>query len=189
MQQNQTLDGYYKQLNSETREHCERVAWLSKAVAEYVGLNENLAFTIGLYHDVGKIYVPSRILRKDSGLTSLEREIVDLHSYYGYGIIKETGMGPDIYIPVLYHHGFNKNKLSEIKEQVSMDNLRYIQIVHLVDIYDAMRAKRVYRDPCGKEEVINALLQDTLCNDIIIDFMQKGRGQSAIQTKIHNDVS
>ena len=76
-------------LNDETKQRYYNVADICKKLAPRLGLNTDEMYTIGLMHDIGKMYIPDAILKKDGALSVLEREIIDLHSYYGYVILKK----------------------------------------------------------------------------------------------------
>lgn len=45
----------------------------------------------GILHDVGKLGVPTRLLRKDGPLTPDERRIVELHPEYGHEMVRGIG--------------------------------------------------------------------------------------------------
>jgi diguanylate cyclase (GGDEF)-like protein/putative nucleotidyltransferase with HDIG domain len=73
-----------------TREHSEDVARLSLLLAEALELEPEQCRTLalaGLVHDVGKIAVPDRILRKPGRLTDAEYESVKKHVTYGVALI------------------------------------------------------------------------------------------------------
>ncbi|MGC8943928.1 MAG: HD-GYP domain-containing protein [Caldisericia bacterium] len=57
----------------------------------------------GLLHDIGKIELPLEILNKPGKLTSNEYEIVKLHPYYGYEILKNIRF-PWPIAKVVYQH-------------------------------------------------------------------------------------
>ena len=60
-------------------------------------------------HDIGKYYIPDNILDAPRPLTRLEREVIDMHAYYGYEACKELNYGTeDVKELVLLHHGMNK---------------------------------------------------------------------------------
>lgn len=62
--------------------HSHRVGDLAFHIATELNLNEAAAQTIriaGLLHDVGKIAIPDRLLKKRRGLTRREREIIKGH--------------------------------------------------------------------------------------------------------------
>ena len=163
----------FGQFNKETKEHSLSVAVICECVGRCLDLNPRICYKIGLLHDVGKIFIPSRILKKNMKLTDFEREVVDLHAYFGYRILREKGEESDIYIPVLFHHGFKKPRLYEPDEQISDYLLTLIHMIHTVDIYDAMTRKRVYHDSYDKEKVFHTLEEDSMCTEDITDILRK----------------
>lgn len=152
----------FGQLNEETQQHSRRVADICRFVAPYEGMPKELLYEIGYVHDVGKMYIPSRIIRKSEKLTPIEREIVDMHSYYGYRILRDMGVKPEIYMPVLFHHGFMKPRLIDETCTLTTEMMKSIAIVHSADIFDAMLSKRVYHDPYELDEVLPVLREDAL---------------------------
>ena len=165
-QQTPSIDDYkkiLKQLNNETERHSISVAEICKAIAEKEGLDQELSYKIGLVHDIGKLYIPGRILKKNGKLSGIEREVVDLHSYYGYRILKEYGENDSVYMPVLLHHGFGKAHLKLVDEQISVKVMEYTALVHSVDIYDAMTSKRAYHTPIDFDAIYKILSKDVLC--------------------------
>lgn len=162
------------QLNDEAGLHSEKVALICEYIAPLLGLDERIAYKIGLLHDVGKIYIPSRILKKNHGLNELEREIIDLHSYYGYKLLKGMGEPPIIYMPALFHHGFWKTKLSNMTDEPLTDEIvKYIYLLHSADIYEAMSSKRVYHEPVQKDVILEALKDDVMCTEGIISVIRE----------------
>jgi putative nucleotidyltransferase with HDIG domain len=77
-----------------TAGHQRRVAFLSKAIAEEIGLPKKQVEGVylgALIHDIGKLYVPAEILANPKKLTATEFEMIKLHVKAGYDIIKEVG--------------------------------------------------------------------------------------------------
>ncbi|MCR5671453.1 MAG: HD domain-containing protein [Butyrivibrio sp.] len=165
--------GLFGQLDKETATHSVRVAEICKYLAPVIGIDEDLAYTIGYVHDIGKMYIPSRIIKKSEALTELERDIVDMHSFYGYRLLKELGDPKEIYLPVLYHHGFDKPKLyfKEGCGMLSKELAALISMVHSADIFDAMQSKRVYHEPFSIEETLAELANDPLCTEDIYNAL------------------
>lgn len=120
-------------------------------------------------HDVGKIAIPDSILQKPGKLNDQEYEIMKTHAERGGKIIRETfgNTGDDEYEKMAYevarHHHEKWNgkgypdKLS--KEQIPL----CARIMAVADVFDAVSAKRCYRDALPIEE----------CFKII----EKGRGE------------
>ncbi len=163
-----------EQLNQETKDHSLRVASLSRELAPKLDLDPGIAFWIGMLHDVGKMYIPTRIMKKNGKLTRLEREIIDMHAYFGYRLLKDDGESPLIYMPILFHHGYWKPKL-EVAEDEPMDEktIRHVYLLHSCDVFDAMSSPRVYHTPFPKSQILAALASDILCTPRIVELLDK----------------
>ncbi len=172
------------QLDRPTLTHSKSVAEACRFLAELEDLDADVAYIAGYLHDVGKLYVPSRILNKNSGLDSLERKIVDLHAYYGYELIKKIESDSRIYLSALYHHGYDKPVLGEIAEKISVDVEPYIQLVHSADVYDALTMNRVYHEPFTTEQIFGILSTDKLCPDNIRHALMEYSRMGDSQVKI-----
>lgn len=175
---NSCYDLFLKQLDNNTEKHSHNVAEMCFRLAEHLNIDRETAYKVGLVHDIGKIYIPSRILKKSDKITPLEREIVDLHSYYGYRILRDRGESSEICIPVLFHHGFDKVKLQDVGEIKMTDEMNVLlKLVHSVDIYDAMISSRPYHTPFTMEEVYKVLMEDPLCDEKILGLIEKENAQ------------
>ena len=130
-----------------TRGHSERVADLSVAVAEELGVGyeeRRVARYAALLHDVGKIGVPLCVINKAGPLDDDEFEEMKRHPTIGADILRDIHfLEPAIDI-VRYHHerldgrgyphGVDERELSRI-----------VRIVTAVDAFDAMTSTRPYR--------------------------------------------
>jgi putative nucleotidyltransferase with HDIG domain len=173
------------QLNEETQLHSKRVALICELLAPQMRLDSNIAYKVGLLHDVGKIYIPSRILKKNHCLTQLEREIIDLHSYFGYKLLKSIGEPPIVYMPALFHHGFWKDKLTHDDEPLTGEIIKYVYLVHAVDIYDAVTNRRVYHEAASKSVVMDILKEDVMCTDEIRQLIEQTDIEKNISEKLN----
>ena len=103
-------------------------------------------------HDIGKIGVPDQILQKPAKLTPEEFEIMKLHSSKGGEIIKETFDELDepeyqqiAYEVARYHHEkWNGKGYPEGLREKKIP--LHARIMAIADVFDAVSAKRVYRD-------------------------------------------
>ena len=150
-----------------TRGHSERVAiisrWLAERVAEREPLDDEQIHRIylaGLLHDIGKIGVDENVLRKNGRLTPEEREIIQRHPSIGAGILRGIKQMRDIVPGVLQHHERVDGKGYPdglVGDQISL----MAKILGLADSFDAMTSKRVYRDAmtvdCALEEIRKGL--------------------------------
>ncbi|MFF4275129.1 HD-GYP domain-containing protein [Streptomyces sp. NPDC001536] len=130
-----------------TRGHSERVGQASMMIARELGMDEGrievLRFA-GILHDVGKLGVPTRLLRKDGPLTPEERRVIELHPEYGHEMVRGISFLGEARAAVLHHHerldgsGYPYGLVgSQIPESA--------RVVAVADAFDAMTSTRSYR--------------------------------------------
>ncbi|MEU6351647.1 HD-GYP domain-containing protein [Streptomyces sp. NPDC047072] len=133
-------DGY-------TRGHSERVGQASMMIARELGMDEARTEVLrfaGILHDVGKLGVPTRLLRKDGPLTPEERRVIELHPEYGHEMVRGISFLGEARAAVLHHHerldgsGYPYGLMgSQIPESA--------RVVAVADAFDAMTSTRSYR--------------------------------------------
>lgn len=130
-----------------TRGHSERVGQASMMIARELGMDdarvEVLRFA-GILHDVGKLGVPTRLLRKDGPLTPEERRVIELHPEYGHEMVRGISFLGEARAAVLHHHerldgsgypyGLTGGQIPESA-----------RVVAVADAFDAMTSTRSYR--------------------------------------------
>ncbi|HZS09852.1 MAG TPA: HD domain-containing phosphohydrolase [Blastocatellia bacterium] len=130
-----------------TRGHSERVMIYSSVIAEGIGLPEDEVEKIrisALLHDVGKIGIEDRILRKPAALTDQEFTIMKSHPAKGAYIMSEN---PEMaeYLPGMhFHHETMDGKgypLGLRGDEIPM----MARIVSVADCFDAMTTNRPYQ--------------------------------------------
>ncbi len=145
-----------------TEEHTRRVALRAVQVGEELGLAPGRLRALaigGLLHDIGKLSVPERILKKPAGLDDEEFAAIKLHPGRGVKLLRELGgFSASIHELVHSHHerldgkGYPRG-LSE--SELSLDT----RILTVCDVYDALVSPRVYRDAWTHDAAM-ALLHD-----------------------------
>jgi putative nucleotidyltransferase with HDIG domain len=141
-----------------TRGHSERVAFISRWIAERMGevkpLNRediHKVYLAGLLHDIGKMGIDDAVLRKKGKLTEREMNDIKKHPSIGAGILSGIKQMQDIVAGVLCHHERADGKgypNGLVGEQIPLMG----KIVGLADSFDAMTSKRTYRDAMTIEE-------------------------------------
>lgn len=148
--------------SKETKIHCNRVEQYTKAMAEELGLSayDTKMLTVAAkYHDIGKYYIPEKILNAPRPLTGLERKVIDMHAYYGYEACMEYGFEKDICELILLHHGTHKYR-TLTDEQISDFAKEYFQILMAADIYDALISDRVYRRAIDHDRALDIIAEN-----------------------------
>jgi response regulator RpfG family c-di-GMP phosphodiesterase len=159
----ETMDGIIRVLGQtvEVRDpytagHQRRVAKLASAMAEKLGLSQDMIRGVrmaGEIHDLGKISLPAEILSKPTKLTSLEFGMIKLHPQTGYDILKGIDFSWPIAEQVYQHHermdgsGYPRGlKGNEI--------LLGARILAVADVVEAMNSHRPYRPALGLDKAL-----------------------------------
>ena len=141
----------------ETGTHIRRIGRLSKLLAELAGCPAPFAVAVGdaaVLHDIGKLAIPDAILKKPGPLTPEEFEIMKTHPVLG-GQILAGANDPFLkmaHTVALYHHerwdgqGYPDRLVGE---KCPLE----ARIVGVVDVYDALTEKRVYKEPWPVDKV------------------------------------
>ncbi|MFI1148648.1 HD-GYP domain-containing protein [Streptomyces sp. NPDC020817] len=129
-----------------TRGHGERVGQASAMIARELGMDGDRLEVVriaGILHDVGKLGVPTRLLRKDGPLTPQERRIIELHPEYGHEMVRGIGFLGEARSAILHHHervdgsGYPYGLTGE---QIPVP----ARVVAVADAFDAMTSTRSY---------------------------------------------
>lgn len=142
-----------------TRRHSEDVARYAVFLGRQLGLTaselEQLRM-IGLLHDVGKVGVPDAILRKPSGLTRDERNVIQQHVALGDLIVRDV---PDLEVVragVRYHH--ERWDGGGYLDHLSGEEIPLVaRIVAVCDSFSAMTTTRPYRKAMSVSEALKRL--------------------------------
>lgn len=128
--------------------HTVNVAILSAALGEAVGMKPNQVFDLtlaALLHDVGKQRTPLTILNKPGKLDDGERKQMELHTTAGASILLARPGVPDVAPIVAFEHHANIDGTGYPRLRRSPRPHLASQIVHVADVFDALRTHRPYR--------------------------------------------
>lgn len=144
-----------------TRGHSERVAAYAAAIAAEMALTPAQVEKIrlsALLHDVGKIGVDDRIIRKPTALSEEEFKIMKTHPIKGAAIMSAIPQLADVIPGMRYHHekwsggGYPEGlKGEEIPMQA--------RIVTVADTFDAMTTTRPYQQAMETDYVVERIKQ------------------------------
>ena len=142
-----------------TRGHSERVAFFSALIAKHLGMSEEEVERVhlsGIIHDVGKIGIEDKILRKPAALTDDEYEIMKQHPRKGEHILEAVPLLKEMAGAGLMHH-------ENWDGTGYPDGLKGLQIpllgriVCVADAYDAMTTDRPYSKAMTPEAALARL--------------------------------
>jgi len=140
----------------ETKGHSSRVVSICLNIAEMVGLPEEDRIQLkrgAFLHDIGKLGIPDRILKKEGPLTDEEWKIMRNHPVIGRdSVIHIPFLKPAV--PVIYHH-HEKWDGNGYPAGLAGEEIPYTaRIFMIADVYDALISDRPYRKAMPQEEII-----------------------------------
>lgn len=135
--------------DGETGQHIVRVGEYAYQLANALGLDDNFCHAIRLaspMHDIGKLGVPDRILKKPGRLDEDEMNIIRSHPEYGAMLLGEGEtdvMKMAVEIALGHHEKFDGTgyPYGQAKEDIALS----CRIVAVADVFDALISDRVYR--------------------------------------------
>lgn len=147
-------DGY-------TFTHCVNVCASSVIIGIGFGMNkEDLkALAQGaLLHDIGKMAVDPNILNKTSKLTDEEYKEMKNHVKYGLNMLKGNMEISARAKAGLYQHHENEDGTG-YPQGLKGDQIHLFgKIIHVADVYDALTAKRCYKDALNPADALEYLM-------------------------------
>ena len=136
-----------------TKGHSGRVAHLSVILAEEMGLPEEEVDKIRIsatLHDVGKIGIEDRVLKKPGVLTNEEFEIMKRHTVMGYEIVRQVKQLNEMLPGIRWHHEALNGR--GYPDGIKGDEMPLmVRIIAVADTFDAITTDRPYQT--GSESI------------------------------------
>lgn len=155
----QMLAGAVDEKDPYTRGHSDRVTRYSMMIAKEMGMSEDFQEVVRVsaqLHDVGKIGIEDRILKKPGALTAEEFEIMKTHTTKGANILrpvaqlKEMIPGIELHHESLdgrgYPHGYKADQIPLLA-----------RIIAVADTFDALTTNRPYQHARSSEDALKVI--------------------------------
>lgn len=138
-----------KEFDQYTTTHSLNVSVLTMALAESFGCSkkETREFGVaGLLHDIGKIRIPIDVLTKPGKLSDEERRIINRHPIDGAQLIMQSDDELELAAVVAYEHHIMLDGGGYPAMHYGRACAMGSRLVHVCDVFDALRTRRPYRD-------------------------------------------
>jgi HD-GYP domain-containing protein (c-di-GMP phosphodiesterase class II) len=155
----QMLAGAVDEKDPYTRGHSDRVRRYSVLIAREMGLSEDLVEIVRIsaqLHDVGKIGIEDRILKKPGALTPEEFEIMKTHTTKGANILSPVAQLKNMIPGIELHHesldgrGYPRGLKDEAIPQLP-------RIIAVADTFDALTTNRPYQQAHDAESALRII--------------------------------
>ena len=157
-----TLGECVESRSKETAGHVRRVSECCRLLAVGLGMDGQEVDLVRLaapMHDVGKIGIPDSILLKPGKLTSAEFEIMKTHTRLGHQILKGSSRPIMQAAAVIAHEHHERWNGDGYPRGLAGEDIHlYGRIVCLVDVFDSLLSRRVYKDPWTLEQTRDYIL-------------------------------
>jgi putative nucleotidyltransferase with HDIG domain len=151
-----------KDYDEYTYQHCVNVAILSISMGTRLGLSKQQLSQVGvagLFHDIGKVRIPNKILQKPGKLSPEEWAIMKTHPVEGVKLITKLHGVSSLAIRAMitaYEHHLNIDLTGYPKLGRPRDQNLFSRIIAITDCFDAMTAHRSYqKDPFTPYEALH----------------------------------
>lgn len=170
-----------------TRGHSERVARASVMIAGSLTMSDDRLQALeyaGTLHDVGKLGVPTTVLRKSGKLTDEEYEAIKLHPTRGHDIVRDIRFLDEALAGIYHHH----ERLDGRGYPAGLEGQaipEFARIIAVADAFDSMTSTRSYRSARSISEAVDELIRcrgsqfDPLMVDALIGAVQRDGWQAA----------
>jgi HD-GYP domain-containing protein (c-di-GMP phosphodiesterase class II) len=173
----QMLAGAVDEKDPYTRGHSDRVTRYSVLIATEMGLSEEQIDKIRIsaqLHDVGKIGIEDRILKKPGALTPEEFEVMKTHTTKGAAILRPVEMLREMLPGIELHHESLDGR--GYPHGLKGDQIPLMaRVIMVADTFDAMTTNRPYQAAMDPEYVIRIInsLAATKFDPVVVGAMTK----------------
>jgi PAS domain S-box-containing protein len=163
--------------DDEAGDHVDRIARIASYLGSQLGLDDEqilLLKAAAPLHDVGKIAVPEKVLRKPEKLTPEERKEMERHTEVGHQIL--AGSESELLqmaarIALTHHEWFDGSGYPRrlAGEEIPIEG----RIVAVADVFDALLSDRPYRLAMPVDEVVEIIREgrDTHFDPEVVDVL------------------
>jgi HD-GYP domain-containing protein (c-di-GMP phosphodiesterase class II) len=155
----QMLAGAVDEKDPYTRGHSDRVTRYSVLIAREMGIYEDYIETVRIsaqLHDVGKIGIEDRILKKPGALTPEEFDIMKTHTTKGANILRPVAQLKDMIPGIELHHESLDGR--GYPHGLKGDDIPLLpRIIAVADTFDALTTNRPYQHAHTPEEALRII--------------------------------
>lgn len=154
----ETIESHFQETGSHVKRIAEMMYQFSLCTYKSNAESQMLKLASTM-HDLGKIAIPDEILKKPGLLDADEFEIMKTHTEHSFKILGQSEL-PILKTAAeiaLYHH--EKFDGSGYPNGISMRDIPLsARMMSIIDVYDAMTHKRIYKEAISEAETLEYLI-------------------------------
>jgi putative nucleotidyltransferase with HDIG domain len=169
-----------------TKGHSGRVSDYSVILARELGLPDDeveKVETSAILHDVGKIGVEDRVLKKPGVLTNEEFEIMKRHTVMGFEIVRQVKQLAEMLPGIRWHHEALNGK--GYPDGMMGDELPLmVRIIAVADTFDAVTTDRPYQKGRDFPQALEILRKHagSKYDPIVVDALHSAYAKGALRS-------
>ena len=181
--------GMLDSLDAFTRTHSENVANITCRLCEYMHMDATFTIyctTCAYLHDIGKLFIPPKILQKNGPLTDEEYNVIKTHTTIGYKMcMDDPKLRPYSAGPKYHHEALNGTGYPEglFKKDIPIEG----QIIRVADEFDAIVSKRQYKTHIGITDTLKLLIEEaqpTIPKSVALKSMEENTKIGKLNPKV-----
>lgn len=165
--------------------HGMCVSNLAYHIAKELQLEDDICYELakaGMLHDIGKLRLSDYLYGRDENTLAIEEmKYIQMHSTYGYEILKEKGYSDFVSESVLYHHenfdgsGYPDN-LKELEIPIGA------RILRVCDVFAALISDRPYRTAFDVDAAVELMIEEVKNFDmeVFLAFMRVVNSENSL---------
>ncbi|KAB1439343.1 HD-GYP domain-containing protein [Candidatus Galacturonibacter soehngenii] len=165
--------------------HGMCVSNLAYHIAKELHLKDEICYELaqaGMLHDIGKLRLSDYLYGRDENTLAIEEmKYIQMHSIYGYEILKKKGYSDFVSKAVLYHHenfdgsGYPDN----LKESDIPIGAR---ILRVCDVFAALISDRPYRSAFDVDVAVELMIEEVKNFDmeVFLAFMRVVNSENSL---------
>src|SRR5713226_1879068 len=172
--------------DSTTRRHLERVRRYALTLAQAVGVADESQLQAideaALFHDIGKLAIPERILNKPGRLTDSEFDQMKQHVELGVRMLSLLSLRSTV-VPIVRSHHENWDGTGYLRGLKGAAIPLGARILSIVDCFDALTSDRPYRLRLTAQEalLIVGARRGTMYDPWVVDTFMRAATSGSIE--------
>ena len=169
-----------------TRGHSERVAILCNLVASSLSLSQQDTEALryaGMLHDIGKLAIPTRVLRKGDGLSGADLASIAMHAERGVEMVRDIDFLKGSFDAIRHHHERMDGR--GYPDGLGGDDIPlFSRIISVADAFDSLTTSRSHREAYSVEAAVAELNRraGTNFDPVILAALERGLARQIWRT-------